>query len=284
MLISDQYVNTNLYDGSSADICAIERIKSAEGGKIYENLMSEAMAAHCIKNDFEFKIITGTKEDRYEGTDFRIYSDLDIITSNAGILRFDFTTSFSKKDNMPILWKPQKEIEALKGTFLRFGIRTGNKIMGFENPVIVLGFDALKNKNPEDDVDIDITKKELYSFVVKQMNGILLEAGNALAAYQYVSESNYRAYINANYDDNESLWKPDVTALRPNPSSGYLLYTHQPSKETFRGLRIRKHLMKQGHVEISNTHAFDPDIWGQELEKAINEMREKDTKHGVERQ
>lgn len=81
-------------------------------------------------NESEFKNLSGTDRDKFEGTDVEIYK--------VGV---DFTFNFGGKDHMEVL--PGE----VSGRFVdfKFGVRTGNSHKGytkFAHPVLVIGFSA----------------------------------------------------------------------------------------------------------------------------------------------
>lgn len=224
---------------------AINLATSGSSGKPYEDVMAKALSACCIKNNCAYKTIIGTEEDRFWGTDFRIYGNLSILTSNAGILRMDFTTAFSAKDNMPLIWEPYDEIEIQSGIPLKFGIRTGNKSHGFKEPVIIVGFDAIGNEDSEKDVDVAIVKNSIQAFAAKKASSIIFEAGQALAAYHYSAEESYRKYVYDNLDEDNGLWEPDISRLKPNYDGQRKLLTYRSSRETAKGLYVAQQLIQQ---------------------------------------
>lgn len=254
---------------SSVERQAFRTVNVNGKGRPYENMMAEAMGAYCIKKGIAAKSVVGTQEDEYWGTDFKVYGELDTVTGNSGILRLDFTTAFSEKDNMPLIWTPQTEIEQLKGHPLKFGIRTGNTKEGFNYPVVVIGIDASGNEDPDDDVDIELVMAALQSNTAKHAGAILYEAGMAMAEYTYRTKPEYVTWCETE-EGQESGIVPDGCSLSPNFDGLGNLHTYKKSWETVSGLKLAK--------ELAAEYVLDNDQGTPEFEQARDFMRACDRK------
>ena len=95
----------------------------------------EQLVIFVLKQKFKYiksyKITdhTGTKLDKEQGTDF-----------TCGEIRFDATTNFSEKNNMP--WIKDTELEATPFKNFMLGIRNHNNKQPFEQPVVIIGLDV----------------------------------------------------------------------------------------------------------------------------------------------
>lgn len=228
-------------------------------GHEFEKAMAEPMAAYCLAEDIDYRIVSGTDEDIFGGTDCRVYGNLGAITSNAGILRMDFTSSFSGKtredgsfggkDNMPVLWSPSSRIE-IAGRPVKFGIRTGNSSRGFPWPVVVIGLDM-----PLKGADMSAVRKGMAENAGK----ILREAGEALSAYTYMTEPAYAAWLGQAVEEKlDGIRVPDVSRLTPNYGGLAGLRTRMKSPETIRGMRLAMELASEDIAENPvGTHAYE---------------------------
>lgn len=286
---------------------ALGNINSNGKGRPYENLMAEAMAAYCIKNGIEFRKVTGGPEDKYGGTDFRIYSCLDLLTADAGILRMDFTAAFSHKDNMPLIWTPESPIMQLKGTPLKFGIRTGNKAHGFDYPVVVLGVDASRNEGDSGDIDVELVSGQIMSNAVKYAPAIISESGSALSAYVQMTNPDYAAWLESDEAASLDLLLPEANLLSPNYEGLRGFKTDRPTGETRRGIQAARQLAFDSmlaHPAGSHEHETakkfasdagslvqirtsgkrrrgDPAKWLEDLVKTQDAVRERDRSDGL---
>lgn len=98
-------------------------------GKEFEDSVIFALK-ETFKNNKTYNIVnyTGTDQDIKEGTDF-----------TCGGIRFDATTNFSEKNNMP--WIMDTGLDATPFHNFQLGIRNHNNRKAFPAPVIVLGID-----------------------------------------------------------------------------------------------------------------------------------------------
>ena len=278
-------------------------------GRPYEEMMAKAMAAYCVKSELAYKTVIGGTEDKYKGTDFRVYSDLDILTADAGILRIDFTTAFKEKDNMPVIWAPDPPIMQLDRHPLQFGIRTGNETAGFKSPVIVIGINASGNENQADDIDVELLYNKLLSNASKNAPAILSAAGSALSAYVQMANPEYAAWLRTDEAASQDLLLPEQNLLKPNIDGLKHFNTRQPTGESIRGIRVARELAFNTMLEApsgSPAHEqakqFASDTlhfttiktaprekpgaaaqWLKNLVKAQDAMREKDSQSGPAR-
>lgn len=232
------------YSATEQDV--LDSINKNGKGRPYEAMMAKALAAYCIKNDIQYRTVIDTKEDKYKGTDFRVYGMLDTWTSMSGILRLDFTSAFDKKDNMPLLWTPGREIQQITGHNLQFGVRTANKTAGFEDPVIVIGINASNNDDPDDDVDIELLEKQIMATTAKNAAAILSEAGQCMAAYGYLTEPRYVEWLGGELEKDDlasDLWIPDTSRLMPNVNGAKYMTCLRPNYIAVNGANAAKDIL-----------------------------------------
>ncbi len=213
----------------------IQQDQRTASGYPFEAAMTEPLTAYAVKNGFLSKVLTGTLEDKNNGTDIMMFDKLGLTTMNAGILRMDVTHNFINKDNMPLVWEPTPGL-SLRGQPIQVGIRTGNKTAGFEAPVVVLGVDM-----PRQDVNcqLSLIRRE----TAKNAGLYLAEAGEALAAYIYMTDPRYAAYLENELDSgNEDLFIPDTSRLHPNYGGKGTLHTGRKSAQTISGISLARSL------------------------------------------
>lgn len=180
-----------------------------KSGENYESVITDAIASYCEPKNISYKKTTGTDEDKYEGTDLRIQGHLDDLAFNAGVLRLDITHNFSGKRHMPVVWQTTPGLTQ-RNQQLQFGVRTGNGVTKFDNPVVVIGINA-----PKEDINatLNFIKSELLSDP-KKTERMLYEAGEVLAAYTYMTNPRYRKYIERTATDTMDL--PNIHQMTMN--------------------------------------------------------------------
>lgn len=279
------------YDPLSSVIRQDEHTTS---GHEFEKAMAEPIAAYCLSEGLDHKIVTDTREDWFDGTDFRVYSGLDMLTYNSGILRIDFTHDFDGKDNMPVTWDPTPGL-MLRGRPLKFGIRTGNTVEGFKEPVVVIGVNMPRE-------DVNATLSLIRREVKANAQSILYEAGEALAAYAYMTNPAYRVWLDDAKEHDPDIWVPDCSRLEPNYDGLASLRTAKRSNETINGMRLAMELAgntmadsaagshqheraayfwRTVHKALDNTRPpaktpTDPQVHVRQLHRAIRKMKDAD--------
>ncbi len=131
--------------GRSVEDMAISSLRQSWGKGGYGKPFEDEML-HALKSSkFGRYIIpvTGTKEDKYNGTDFILRLNDRGQTKN---VRVDLTSAFStKKDNMPLRYESNISFPDNSKRNVKVGVRIGNSHNGFtpfQEPVIVLGLDV----------------------------------------------------------------------------------------------------------------------------------------------
>lgn len=146
-------------------------------------------------------------EDIHHGTDIMFRDPSGFFGVN-GLIRFDVTHNFSKKNNMPFVCKEPTKIGNPPLDFY-YGIRTGNPHENFESPVVVIGFDMKPEdyKSFEDNGSVqDTFHKETYE--------ILNMSNDILQGFYYATDPKFKAKIDADEDYDMS---PDTELITPNP-------------------------------------------------------------------
>lgn len=103
------------------------------------------------------------KDDLIRGTDLKITDTQRNLIDGFDILRIDPTANFFGKKEMPLMTKPESDLNVnLPGTGLqiRYGLRIGNSDHAFSEPVVVMGLVREDDRNRS-----GITKEDVKTSV-----------------------------------------------------------------------------------------------------------------------
>lgn len=156
-------------------------------------------------------------EDRTSGTDIMFRDDSGFFGHN-GTIRIDTTHNFTKKNNMPFVKSDIDEPLIIKGLYehnyeFKYGIRTGNPHINFEEPVIVIGFDMTGKEYAQFENDME-AQQNLAANIYEIVN----MSNDMLQSFYYQADENTRKSVDAEFEPDE---RPDIELITFNEE--YLL-------------------------------------------------------------
>lgn len=170
--------------------------------RLIQNFASNENTARAKKNDPKYIEVYAydETEDHDNGTDI-MFKDTSGYFGHDGIIRFDATHAFSRKNNMPFI-KSEDEpliIEGVTGDYeFHYGIRIGNPHSNFEEPVVVIGFDmeAKDYIRFEDDLKAG---RNLAAGIYEIVN----MSNDMLQSFYYQTDADFHETINTEYEEDE---------------------------------------------------------------------------------
>lgn len=180
--------------------------------RLIRNFARDENTARAKKNDLKYIEVNAYDEleDHDNGTDI-MFKDASGYFGHNGVIRFDTTHAFGRKNNMPFI-KSEDEpliIEGVTGDYeFRYGIRIGNPHSNFEEPVMVIGFDmeAKDYIRFEDDLKAG---RNLAAGIYEIVN----MSNDMLQSFYYQTDADFHEKINTEYEEDE---RPDPELITFN--------------------------------------------------------------------
>lgn len=244
------------YDSDAAFMKMMRKYRQTPSGRPFESKICESFIDYFkSRADVSLKQTTGEIDDTRRGTDLIVAGDLRDIAFGLKALRVDITHNFKGKDNMPAVWDATPgDTLKLGGHPLKFGIRVANNTAGFDMPVVVVGIDAGRE-------DVNGMMHELRRYASSKAEYIMLEAGEALAAYTKITDAAYKTYLDGHAED---LGTPDASRLKLNIEGLDKISTRNPTPLFEKGIAAALALSK-------GLGSRDADAVARSLDKVMTE-------------
>lgn len=185
------------------------------------------------------------KDDLIHGTDLKITDTQHNLIDGFDILRIDPTANFFGKKEMPLMTKPESDLNVnLPGTDLqiRYGLRIGNSDHAFSEPVVVMGLVKEKDVHRS-----DVTKEDVKTSVGSFWNTTVPD----MLAKQIIQNA---AYFRAAIDDAvRGVDNSDINGIRVNRS-----YIESKSRHT--GKRFCNTYMVKNEEIVTDQTTGDPRV------------------------
>lgn len=185
------------------------------------------------------------KDDLIRGTDLKITDTQRNLIDGFDILRIDPTANFFGKKEMPLMTKPESDLNVnLPGTGLqiRYGLRIGNSDHAFSEPVVVMGLVREDDRNRS-----GITKEDVKTSVGSFWNTAVPD----MLAKQIIQNA---AYFRAAIDDAaRGIDNSDIDSIRVNRN-------YVDSKSKHMGRRFcTTYMVKNGEI-VTDSTTGDPRV------------------------